>query len=280
MKHFLKTILILFLTISFTVEKKVPKTERFHEKSETIVDSIFSKHLGEYRTHSVYLPRGFTNSNQYPIIYATDGGSGITELGDVLDSLIDNNIIQPIIFVASYSNNKIADSTSTIRGDGSKVYYGFRNYEYVDRSLMNKDTTLTNLFPKHLTYFSEELIPYIEKEFNQNLTKSDRYFYGVSNGAGFGIHLLNSCPDLIGTYICLSTFGGDVQSKTWKKEVKYPKLFWRHGSEETFLRESAKFMKSTFKKMKLFIEVKEYKGGHNNAYWRKEFIEIISSLLK
>ncbi len=53
-------------------------------KSEFSTDSIFSKHLNEYRKHNVYLPKGFDKENEYPIIYATDGNSSLTEKKNLL----------------------------------------------------------------------------------------------------------------------------------------------------------------------------------------------------
>jgi enterochelin esterase-like enzyme len=251
-------------------------------KSEFLTDSIYSKHLNEYRKHNVYLPKGFDNENEYPIIYATDGNSSLTEKKNLLDSLIDNKIIKPLIFVASFSNNKIADSTSTKTGDGKKVYLSYRNFEYVDRKPTRlEDSLLVNRFKNHELYFTKELITGIEKNYNQDNRKTNRYFYGVSNGAGFGMSLLNKNPEIIGTYICFSTFGGDIQSNNWDKNIKYPKLYLRYGSDEFFgLKEDAEFLESKYSESNSFIETKEYEGGHNNEFWKKEFSEIISKILK
>jgi enterochelin esterase-like enzyme len=251
-------------------------------ESDFFTDSIYSKHLSEYRKHDVYLPKGFDKKNEYPIIYATDGNSSLTDKKDLLDSLINNKIIKPLIFVASFSNNKIADSTSTKTGDGKKVNLSYRNFEYVDRKPTRlEDSLLVDRFKNHKLYFIKELINEIEKNYNQDSRKTSRYFYGVSNGAGFGLSLLNKNPQIIGTYICFSTFGGDIQSNEWNNNIKYPDLYLRYGSEEFFgLKEDAEFLKSKYDESKSFIETKEYEGGHNNEFWKKEFSEIISRILK
>lgn len=258
------------------------KKSTSNSESKFFTDSIYSKHLNEYRKHNVYLPKGFDNGKEYPIIYATDGNSSLTEKKKLLDSLIDNKIIKPLIFVASFSNNKIADSTSTTTGDGKKVHLSYRNFEYVDRKPTRlEDSLLVDRFKNHELYFTKEMITEVEKNYNQNNRKTDRYFYGVSNGAGFGMSLLNKNPDIIGTYICFSTFGGDIQSNNWDKDIKYPKLYLRYGSDEFFgLKEDAEFLKSKYAESKSFIESKEYEGGHNNKFWNKEFSEIIIRVLK
>lgn len=246
------------------------------QDSTFFTDSIYCNYLGEYRKHNVYLPKGFDSIIKYPIIYATDGGTSLTDKKAVLDSLIAHKIIKPIIFVASFSNPKIADSTSTKYGDGRKAYLDYRNFEYVDRKPDRaEDSLLVHLFINHKSYFTSELIPQIEKKYNQNLKREDRYFYGVSNGAGFGASLLNSHPDLLGTYLCFSTFGGDIQTNVWQENVAYPKLYLYYGTEEFFLKDDADFLQAKYTERNLPIEVKEYEGGHKDKFWSKEFIGII-----
>lgn len=280
MRIIIKTILIGILVILNTSCNTKKGTEL--SKSEFLTDSIHSKYLNEYRKHNVYLPKGFDSEKEYPIIYATDGNSSLTEKKKLLDSLIDNHIIKPLIFVASFSNNKIADSTSTTTGDGKKVKLSYRNFEYVDRKPTRiEDSLLVDRFKNHELYFTKELINKIENNYDQDNQKNDRYFYGVSNGAGFGLSLLNKKPELIGTYICFSTFGGDIQSNTWDANIKYPNLYLRYGSDEFFgLKEDAEFLKSKYAESNSFIKSKEYEGGHNNQFWEKEFSEIISRIFK
>lgn len=45
---------------------------------------------------------------------------------------------------------------------------------------------IANSFKNHIIYFKAELIPKIEKDYNQQIGGKDRIFYGVSSGAGFG----------------------------------------------------------------------------------------------
>lgn len=283
-KHRMRTIngIILIGILGFLMTSCNSHKTSTLSKSEFLTDSIYSKYLSEYRKHNIYLPKGFDRKNDYPIIYATDGNSSLTDKKDLFDSLIDNKIIKPLIFVASFSNNKIADSTSTTTGDGKKVKLSYRNFEYVDRKPTRlEDSLLVDRFKNHELYFTKELITEIEKKYSQNSRKSNRYFYGVSNGAGFGLSLLNKNPQIIGTYICFSTFGGDIQSNEWNNNIKYPDLYLRYGSNEFFgLKEDAEFLKSKYNESNSFIETKEYEGGHNNEFWKKEFSEIISRILK
>lgn len=280
-KNFIKNIFVACLCISL-VYCKNSEPKPIKESTYTI-DSIFSNHLNEYRKHNIYLPKGFNSEKMYPIIYATDGNSNITDKKMLLDSLIDNKIIKPVIFVASFSNSKIADSTSAKKGDGSRLNLSYRYFEYVKQYFKedNAYPHLENRFEKHMQYFSEELIPQIEEKLNQNNNKNDRYFYGVSNGAGFGVSLLNKQPNLIGTYLCFSIFGGDVLNKTWDAQTDYPNLYLRYGSDEPFfLKDDAEYLKLKYDESNSFIEVKEFNGGHKDKFWKQALIEITSRLLK
>jgi len=280
MNNYSKLIIFGFIALSlFSCQREKSK---IISESKFYTDSIFSNHLNEYRKHNVYLPKEFDSLKIYPILFATDG-SEISEISfyqKTLDSLIDNDIIKPVIFIASHANHKIADSTSSTKGDGTKHYLQYRYFEYVS-NYSNSDSLLVNRFKNHMLYFKNELIQHTEKEFNQKLNKSNRYFYGVSNGAGFGLSLLNTYPDVIGTYLCFSTFGGDIQTSTWHKEVKYPNLYMRYGSQEPFfLGEDGEFLKSKYEELNLFCDIMEFNGGHDYVIWNEEFSEIISRLLR
>ena len=274
--------IIIIGIISLSLISCQSKKTNINSESKFFTDSIYSKHLSEYRKHNVCLPKGYDNTKKYPIIYSTDGNE-IKENSyykRTLDSLIDNRIIKPIILIKSYSNKKIADSSGT-KGYGETMYLAYRYFEYVNQySEGYNSPKLANRFENHMQYFNDELLSTVENKFNQKLTKEDRYFYGVSNGAGFGLHLLNTHPDSIGTYLCFSTFGGDIQSNTWKQNVDYPKLYLEYGSKEPFfLKEDADFLKLKYGELNLFAEINEFDGGHDYKKWNEKFIGIISKIL-
>lgn len=284
MKNTLKTLTVLILLIVLNACQSKTTKQIAETESQYFTDSIFSKNLSEYRKHNVYLPKGFDEASEYPIIYATDGNT-ISEkkiYKKIFDSLIANKIIKPVIFVESHSNGKIADSTSITTGDGRNVKLNYRNFEYTrDYETSHKDADLASRFKNHMLYFADEFIPSIEKQLNQNINKEDRYFYGYSNGAGFGVNLLNKHPDLIGTYLCFSTFGGDAQTNAWKTDVDYPNLYLKYGSKEpVFLDMDAQFIEEKYTALNAFIDVEKFEGGHDGKIWKQKFTETISKLLK
>jgi enterochelin esterase-like enzyme len=270
-------LLIVSLFISCKSNKITVETD-----SKYYTDSIYSNSLSEYRKHNIYLPKGFNPNINYPIVYATDGNDikGNNFIKKPLDSLIKNNIIKPIIYIESHSNNIIADSTSTTLDDGTKVKLQFRNFEYVDNDSYTQDLKhLSNRFKNHMFYFENELISNVEKKLNQSNTKENRYFYGVSNGAGFGMSLLNKHPELIGTYLCFSTFGGDIQTNTWKKDFIYPNLYLIFGIQEPiFLKNDADFIKIVYQNSNSFAEIRSFDGGHDYKIWNQELINLLTKL--
>lgn len=270
-------LLIVLLFISCKSNKAIVETE-----SQYFTDSIYSKSLSEFRKHNIYLPKGFESKKNYPIIYKTDGIT-IDErrfYKKTLDSLINNKIIHPIILVESYCNTKIADSTSTTYGDGRKAKLNFRNFEYVDNDSGIQDLKhLSNRFKNHMSYFKDEFIISIEKQYHLKKSKNDRYFYGVSNGAGFGMELLNRNTELIGTYLCFSTFGGGIKTNTWKKDIKYPKLYMIYGSKEPdFLKEESQIMEKVYLDSNSIAEIRSFEGGHDYKIWNQELIKLLTKL--
>ena len=130
-----------------------------------------------------------------------------------------------------------------------------------------------------MSYFENELIYNIEKKLNQKNTKDNRYFFGVSNGAGFGMSLLNKHPELIGTYLCFSTFGGDIQTNNWKKDFIYPNLYLIYGIQEpVFLKNDADFIKIVYQDSNSFAEIRSFDGGHDYKIWNQELIKLLTKL--
>jgi enterochelin esterase-like enzyme len=279
MKNLFSLLVVMLLTaiiVSCKSAKVVSKTE-----SKYYTDSIYSKSLSEYRKHNVYLPQNFNKQIKHSIIYATDGSSISADdaIKKTLDSLIENKIIKPIILIESFSNQKVADSSGTF-GDGRKLYLQYRNFEYVnDNAAETENQLLAARFDNHKSYFKDELIASVENKFNQKLNKKDRYFYGSSNGAGFGMSLLNTHPNTIGTYLCFSTFGGNAQTNNWEKGVDYPDLYLKYGKyEPPFLKDDADFLTSKYTELNQFIEVEEFEGGHDRKKWKESFNATIIKL--
>lgn len=265
-------LLVLSLFISCKSNKTIVEMD-----SKYYTDSIYSNSLSEYRKHNIYLPKGFSPNKSYPIVYATDGNDikDNSFIDKTLDSLINNNIINPIIYVESHSNRKIADSSGTI-GNGKKYYLSYRNFDYVENQTI--DSILLKRFDNHMYYFKNEMITHIEKQLNQRNSKENRYFRGVSNGADFGLSLLNKYPDLIGTYLCFSAVGLN-SGKTWKQDIRYPNLYMIYGTEEgEWVKNENEFMQKVYTESNSFADIRSFKGGHDYRIWNTELIKLLTKL--
>lgn len=271
-----KKTFFLITFLSLLVSCKSSKNVTLNE-SKYYTDSIYSNSLSEYRKHNIYLPKGFNSQKSYPIVYATDGNDikNNSFIKKNLDSLINNEIIKPIIYVESYSNRKIADSSGTI-GNGKKYYLLYRNFEYVENQTL--DSILLKRFDNHMHYFKNEMITHIEKQLNQRNSKENRYFRGVSNGADFGLSLLNKYPDLIGTYLCFSAVGLN-SGKTWKQDIRYPNLYMIYGTEEgEWVKNENEFMRKVYSDSNSFAEIRSFEGGHDYRIWNVELIKLLTKL--
>jgi len=188
----MKKIIIIVLCLVYSTTSFSQKNVNY--KTNYFTDTIQSKYLKEDRIISIYFPKNYSNLMEYPVIFATDGQI-ITDgkYNILLDSIIENKIIPPIILIGIYSNEKPATSNSE-----------YRNYEYIESWSNKKDTILGCRFENHLSFFIKEVIQYIENQYSVTKNRENRMFYGCSNGAGFGITLLFKHPELFSNYLCFS----------------------------------------------------------------------------
>jgi len=252
-------ILISFMSCSTT---KLPSDD----SSKIIQKTIYSKNLDEDRELTLYLPKDYKTSEDLPVVYCTDGQLIVRSYKTELDSLIENNIIPKMIMVGVHSNERQVDNED----------FQYRNYEYIQSWSDNDDTILNKLFDKHLSFFSQEIIEYVENNYNVSSKSSDRVFYGTSNGAGFGVSLSASNPSLFDNYICLSMAGGYYENVNWLED-KYPYFYLAYGTKEPFP------LVMAIDEFHTFLESNKYKhvfykfdGGHDRIKWKEEFSKTIT----
>lgn len=274
---------LILLLLNANVLRGQSEASKKGSQSLYYTDSIYSENLEEYRKHNVYLPKGFDKQKEYPIIYATDGEVNLTSsvIKATLDSLIQNEIIAPVIYIGSHANLNPVGNTVVDSESGMTMTMHYRNFEYVP----SKDAEqfipeIKGRFDNHMRYFTEELIPGLEAELGLKGLKQNRIFYGTSNGAGFGAHLLNRHPDLIGTYLCFSTLGAMVASHSLVANIKYPQLFLKYGDQEgPAFKQEAEGLYKKYRDSGAFCDLQVYSGGHNEKYWLKELAATLPRVL-
>lgn len=111
--------------------------------------------------YSVYLPKGYSTSRKYPVIYVTDGYEYLHErlgnMATILDNLIEDKKIEPVV----------------------AVFVDHR--EPVNRSNNRRMTELA-MNPKYLTFFSDEFVPFIESAYSVSGDPKERAILGTSMG--------------------------------------------------------------------------------------------------
>lgn len=234
--------------------------------SSLILDSINSVHLNEYRKYCLYLPEDFDNNSNYPVIFAADGQMIIEEnYKSVLDSLISNKIIKPIIMIGIYSNETFVSQGVS-----------FRQYEYVKNfSIDNVSSQIR--YDNHQTFFTKEIRDSIKEKYKLEFHKTNTTFYGCSNGAGFGVTMFLQSNKSFNKYICFSPLGNIKVTKQKKENTS--QLYCSYGKNELFiLVDKYEKLISDLSKKKYDFENIIFNGGHERSIWKLEFIKLLKKI--
>lgn len=233
-------------------------------QSQYFIDTLFSQSLSENRLVTVYLPKGFNKDLKYPVVYMADGQLLIESYVKSLDSLIENKAIPEIVVIGIQSNETLIPSMGL----------EYRNFEYINNLHGGKDT-LNKRFDKHFQFFTSEVVEYAEKNYSVSDKKEDRTFYGISNGADFGVTLAQEKPDFIGNYILCSIVAGSKEPFTWTKNNS-PHFFISCGDkEDQIVQDEAKELGNYLSEKSIHYEISLFNGGHERKKWEAQFIKTI-----
>lgn len=138
---------------------------------------MHSNSLGYQVTYSVYLPYGFESAKSYPVVYVTDGYEYMHDrLGNmivILDNLIHLKKIAPVI----------------------AVFIDHR--EPINRSNNRRMQELA-INENYLSFFTNELLPTIEKKYPVSRDPKQRAIIGTSMGGLSAAYFAFSKPDIFG----------------------------------------------------------------------------------
>jgi predicted alpha/beta superfamily hydrolase len=188
---------------------------------------VHSNVLNEDRVIWVRMPAAAQGKKEsYPVLYMTDAGTNVNEIGSTIDFLADTNFIPPLIVVAIANTDRNRDLTPSHAG------------------MPHSDGTVEPVptsggADKFLDFIQTELVHEIEKRY---ATHPYRIFAGHSLGGLFAIHALINRPELFNACIATS-----------------PSLWWDdfrtlHQAQEFFAKQKE------FKKALFFSLGNE--GGH------------------
>jgi predicted alpha/beta superfamily hydrolase len=187
MKYY--TLLFLLIGSILIVNQNViaQSTEQQSEQFEKqIIDSIFSKSLGENRDFWVKLPNNYdpNNEEKYAVIYLLDGFSLKSKLEAVYDNYWGHYLPHMILVGVSNRTNRTRDLTTS----QIKMRRG---------SEMDAETGGADNFTK---FIEQELIPYIDSKYP---TMAYRTLIGHSYAGLFTINMLVNHGHLFQNYIAI-----------------------------------------------------------------------------
>ena len=231
----------------------------------------------------VYTPPGYDDSNEnYPVLYLLHGGGGDEEawptLGvapTILDNLINSGKAKPMIVVMTNGNPSQAAAITV----SPKLPEGKASGS--DMASMLFEKSLVN-----------DVIPYIEANFQVKANKENRALTGLSMG---GLQTMNTSftnPDLfdyIGVmsmgFADLSRYGIEVDNSKRAEQILAikdadPKLYWIACGKDDFLYESVVTMRQELDKQDFDYTYRESTGGHTWTNWRIYLSEFAPMLFR
>jgi predicted alpha/beta superfamily hydrolase len=142
-------------------------------------DSLQSGILNQNRKLSIYLPDGYDTANvKFPVIYVLDGEGRCQHIVPTTRFLFENNKMPKVIVVGIHNID--------------------RNHDFLPDS--TKSVPTSGGADKFITFFKDELIPYIDKTYK---TEPYKVLIGHSFGGLFTMYALLKEPDLFDSYIAM-----------------------------------------------------------------------------
>ncbi|MCM3702724.1 esterase family protein [Paenibacillus macerans] len=154
-------------------------TDSRYLKRTIIKKEIDSTYLGEKRYLRIYLPPGYNEILSYPVVYCQDGEEffNFGRIATHANQLILDEGIDPFIIVGVEVDTKV------------------RTEEYAP---------FGNRFEAYTRCFTEEIIPFIERNYPVRRECGERVLAGDSLGATVSLHLAMKNPELFSKIISLS----------------------------------------------------------------------------
>ena len=221
---------------------------------------INSKLLNKILPYKVYLPPIKNINKKLPVIYANDGYNYIKNghFPEVLDSLIINDIIEPIAVVFLDPKDKR------------------ENWRNVRQELF-----LCN--PIFVDFFTKEFLPMIEKRYPISNKRKDRTVLGLSFGGLAAAYLADSAPKVFSNIAMQSPAFhpcGNIYRSYAKKPKKDFKIYLSYGTGKDTERQDIPMIK-ILKSKGYELKVDRIVGGnHKWETWKEQLDDILLYFFK
>ena len=154
------------------------------------VERFYSEALGGYRSMVVYLPESYQTSGlDYPVIYLLPGGDGgvgswyLTDFAPVLDDMIADGLIDPMIVVEPDSNRTSPPQEWIQQGFNDQIFHYHANSE---------------LLGNHEDYLVDDLVDWVDWNYRTLADREHRLLIGRSIGGHGAIRLALRHPEVFG----------------------------------------------------------------------------------
>ena len=186
---------------------------------KTVIVETFT--IDYKRKVGVYVPAGYKEGTEAPFMVVHDGPNQANSYKTMLDNLIHQKRIPPIVLIA------IANGGGDAQGHERGKEYDNMNGDYA-------------------TYIEDEVLPRVEKTCKVKLTKDPdgRAAMGCSSGGSCALIMAWFRTDL---YHRVLTTSGTFVNQAWPFDPKYPDGAW--GFHETLIPKEPK------KPLRIFIQV-------------------------
>lgn len=216
--------LLLFVNLLFA----------FNALSQTIeVDQLHSNIFKNTRSIRVHLPPGYYKSKErYPVLYMNDGVATFNayRLGTVVDSLIENKIIKPVIVIGIDNGGSVTGSKNPMR-DRANEYLPWPDLSETDKKYKIEKP----MGYKYPSFLFDEVMPMINKKYRTKTGALNTGLGGASYSALVSLYTAAHYPGRIG-FLLLESPSLYVYNQEILKELHklpaFPKTYIGIGTKE------------------------------------------------
>jgi enterochelin esterase-like enzyme len=208
---------------------------------------ISSDSLGYDLQYRVYEPEGMRKNSELPTLYVTDGQWYISrgELPALLDREIAAGNIEPVLV----------------------VFVDSRNPDNLQQNRRNQQFFCN---PRYVDFFTEELLPTIDKEYATSAVRDDRVILGLSfggrNSACFGLMAHDSFAGIAMQSPANSEMVDELRFQYMAQEKLPLKFFMSVGTVNDNTQAGRQFME-TLKFQEYDLTYREVNEGHDWDNW-------------
>ena len=217
----------------------------------TMIDTtITSRHLGNTREMSIYLPPGYSDAKEYGLILFHDGLEflALAHADNTLDNLIGRSAIDPLI--------------------GVFLPPVERELEYA--------TDKTDLFER---FVIEEVVPFVESNYSVASDPMQRATAGASYGAVISAQLCFRNSHVFGLCGLFSTAfqpkNGLIMREAMEGEIRPIRMYLDWGTYEPGIARMGRTFSSRMAENGYILLAREWPEGHSWGSWRAHVDEML-----